>query len=100
MEPAMSVRLIITIDAAPGKGGELGNALHGRCEDVTGEPGCEQFEIFRSLVDPDKLVLLEQWESPEALEVHAKRNESRTPLDRSLVAGASQREDYVFNRTR
>lgn len=96
----MSVRLIITIDAAAGKGEALGDALGARCREVSEEPGCEQFEVFRSLLEPDKLVLLEQWESPEALEVHAERNKTRTPIDRSLVAGTSQREDYVYNRTR
>ena len=96
----MSIRLIITIHAAAGRGEELGAALKGRCDEVVGEPGCEQFEVFQSLVNPEKLVLLEQWKDQEALDVHAKVNETRARFSSDLVAGASQREDYVYNRTR
>jgi hypothetical protein len=52
----MSVRLVVTINAAPGKGSELAEIFKGRCAEVMKEPGCEQFEAFRSVVDPDKLV--------------------------------------------
>ena len=96
----MSIRLIITIDAAQGKGDELGEALKGRCEEVVREPGCEQFEVFRSLTDPDKLVLLEHWQDKAALDVHARANAQRTPFSTDLIAGASRREDYTYNRTR
>lgn len=96
----MSIRLIITLTAAPGRGEELGEGMKARCADVMAEPGCEQFEVFRSLVDPDKLVLLEQWRDQDALDVHAQANKSRAPLGRELIAGTSQREDYVYNRTR
>ena len=57
----MSVRLVVTITAAPGKGTELAQAYKGRCAEVMKEPGCEQFEVFQSVSDPDKLVLLELW---------------------------------------
>lgn len=96
----MSIRLIITMTAAPGRADELGDALKARCEEVVGEPGCEQFEIFQSLVDPDKLLLLEQWKDQDALDVHAQVNETRTRFSSDLVTGTSQREDYVYNRTR
>src|SRR5476651_1118618 len=39
----MAVRLVVTIDAAPGKGAELARVFKGRCEEVMREPGCEQF---------------------------------------------------------
>jgi len=25
------------------------------------EPGCEQFEVFQSVVNPDKLTILKRW---------------------------------------
>ena len=40
------------------------------------EDGCQQFEIFQSALNPDKLVLLELWESQAALDAHAARNAS------------------------
>lgn len=96
----MSVRLIISITATPGNGDALGTALRARTEEVVSEPGCEQYEIFRSLNAPDHFVLLEKWQDAASLEAHAERLKTREPLDRSLIAGTSQREDYSYNRTR
>ncbi len=76
----MSFRLVVTITAAPGKGAELAQAYKGRCLEVMKEPGCEQFEVFQSVVNPDKLTLLERWTDQAALEVHAKVNTTRPPL--------------------
>jgi len=57
----MAIRLVITLNAAPGKGDEFLQALKGRCGEVMTEPGCEQFEVFQSALDPDRLTLLELW---------------------------------------
>jgi quinol monooxygenase YgiN len=97
----MAVRLIITINAAPGKGAELAEALKGRCEAVASEPGCLQFEAFRSAVDPDRLVLLELWQDDAALEAHRQMNATRAPLPSGLVAGTGGgREDYLYAKSR
>ena len=96
----MSLRLIISINAAPGKGGELAQALKGRCEEVVAEPGCEQFEVFQSAVDPDRLVLLELWSDQAALDAHAKMNATRAPLPSGLRGAPGGREDYVYGKTR
>ncbi|MGE3302446.1 MAG: antibiotic biosynthesis monooxygenase family protein [Hyphomonadaceae bacterium] len=96
----MSVRLIITLNAAPGMGAEFAEAFAQRCREVASEPGCLEFEIFRSALAPDKLVLLEHWESEQALAEHAKMNETRAPLPAHLRGPGSSREDYIYNRTR
>jgi quinol monooxygenase YgiN len=96
----MAVRLIVTIDAATGKGSELGQAYRARCAEVMAEPGCEQFEVFQGVVNPDKLVLLERWTDKAALEAHAKVNSTRPSLRPELRAGPTEREDYQYNRTR
>jgi quinol monooxygenase YgiN len=96
----MSVRLVVTINAAPGKGGELAQSFRKRCAEVAQEPGCEQFEVFQSVLNPDKLALLELWKDPAALEVHAKVNATRAPMPAGLRQGAGEREDYNYNRTR
>jgi quinol monooxygenase YgiN len=44
---------------------------------VRKEPGCEQFEAFQSVDDPDKIVLLERWKDQDALDVHARRRGHR-----------------------
>ena len=96
----MTIRLIITINAAPGKGTELAQAYKSRCAEVTAEPGCEQFEVFQSVVNPDKLAILERWTDKSALDAHAKVNNTRPPLRPELRSGTTEREDYEYNRTR
>ncbi len=96
----MSVRLVVTITAAPGKGTELAQVYKARCADAMKEPGCEQFEIFQSAVNPDRLTLLERWTDQAALDVHAKVNATRAPLPDGLRVGTGEREDYQYNRTR
>ncbi|MGH7794869.1 MAG: putative quinol monooxygenase [Candidatus Binatia bacterium] len=96
----MAIRLIVTITAAPGKGSELAQLYKARCTDVMKEPGCEQFEVFQSVVKPDTLTILERWSDQAALDVHAKVNATRPPLPAELRVGTTQREDYQYNRTR
>jgi hypothetical protein len=38
----MSVRLVVTIAAAPGRGGELAQADKARCADAMKEPACRE----------------------------------------------------------
>ena len=96
----MAIRLVVTITAAPGKGAELAKAYGPRCEEVMKEPGCEQFEVFRSVSNPDKLALLERWKDQAALDAHAQVNTTRPPLRPELRVGTGEREDYDYNRTR
>ena len=96
----MAIRLVVTITAAAGKGSELAQAYKARCADAMKEPGCEQFEIFQGVADPDKLTLLERWTDQAALDVHARLNSTRPPLRPELRVGSGEREDYEYKRTR
>src|SRR5438874_4400414 len=97
----MAIRLIVGINAAPGKGSELAKLYKARCADIMTEPGCEQFEVFQSVVNPDKLTILERWTDKAALDVHAQFNSTRPPLPPELrTGGRPEREDYEYNRTR
>src|SRR5271169_4372758 len=97
---AMAVRLVVTFHAASSKGGELAQAMKARCEVSRQDAGCEQFEVFQSVSDPDKLVLLELWQDQAALDAHAKLQAQRPSLADGLRLGAGEREDYTYNRTR
>ena len=96
----MAVRLVVTFQAAPGRGGELAQAMKARCEVSRQDAGCEQFEVFQSASDPDKMVLLELWKDQAALDAHAKLQAGRPPLPEGLRLGAGEREDYTYSRTR
>jgi quinol monooxygenase YgiN len=96
----MAIRLVVTITAAPGKGSELAQVYKARCADAMKEPGCEQFEIFQGVANPDKLALLERWTDQAALDVHARLNSTQPPLRPELRVGSGEREDYEYKRTR
>jgi quinol monooxygenase YgiN len=96
----MAMRLIVTLTAAPGKGAELAEAYKTRCAEVMREPGCEQFELFQSIVNPDKLAILERWTDADSLDDHARLQNTRPPVRPDLRAGGTEREDYLYNRTR
>jgi quinol monooxygenase YgiN len=99
----MPVRLVISMRARPGRGADLAKAMEQRCVDVRKEPGCQQFEVFQSANDPDRLVLLELWADQAALDVHAGVNASRPPqpgMAELRAEGPGEREDYEYNRTR
>ena len=71
----MAVRLIVTMTAAPGKAAELASAYRDRCADIS-KARLEQFEVFQSVVNPEKLVILERWSDQKALDVHAEVNKT------------------------
>ena len=96
----MAIRLVVTITATPGKGSKLAQAYRQRCAEVMQEPGCEQFEVFQSVVNPDRLALLERWVNQAALDAHAQVNSTRPPLRPELRMGSGEREDYEYYRTR
>lgn len=99
----MSVRLVINLQARPGKGAELLKVMEQRCVEVRKEPGCQQFEVFQSGHDPDNLCLLEHWADQAALDVHAGVNAGRPPnaaMAELRADGPGSREDYDYNRTR
>ena len=63
-----------------------------RCKRVQQEPGCLQFEVFRSALQPEHYVLLEHWESQAALDVHAQTMVASPPRPNPAITRV--REDY------
>ena len=68
-----------------------------RCKRALSEPGCLQFEVFRSALRPEHYVLLEHWESKEALAVHAERNAANPQPPQPGIRRV--REDYEYSET-
>ena len=95
----MGIRLVVSFNAAPGRGGDFLRAFSERCQAVIAqEPGCEQYEIFQSGLDPDRLVLLEHWSDQATFDAHLEMNKTRTPIPAELRGAPGGREDYVYNR--
>jgi len=83
----MAIRHVVTIQVAPGRTGDFLSAFKALQEIAQHEEGCEQYELFQSLDDPDKVVLLERWASPTLLDRHmeAERTRNASAID-ALVA--------------
>jgi quinol monooxygenase YgiN len=92
------------MQASDGRGAELAEAMAARCLEVQKEDaGCVQYEVFRSAVNPDSLVLLEHWTDQAALDAHSEANRARPPMAGAGLRAegvATIREDYEYNRTR
>jgi quinol monooxygenase YgiN len=93
------VRLIVQFEADNAEIAEAAVAQAAeRCKKAQQEPGCIQFEVFRSALRPEAYVLLEHWESKEALAVHAQ-GMTTNPPPRSPGGIRRVREDYEYAET-
>jgi quinol monooxygenase YgiN len=83
----MAIRHVVTIQVAQGRAGDFASAFRVLQGIAQQEEGCEQYELFQSLDDPDKLVLLERWASQALLDKHmeAERTRNDSAVD-ALVA--------------
>jgi quinol monooxygenase YgiN len=79
----MAIRHVVTIQVAPGKAAEFADAFTVLQAIAQQEEGCEQYELFRSLDDPDKVVLLERWTTQASLDEHMRAEGTRNtaPID-------------------
>jgi quinol monooxygenase YgiN len=89
----MPVRLVVTFNVLPGRADDIA-AWPDRVAEVHQEPGCDQYELFRSTERPDVVVLLELWSNPQTLQAHADLNRQRTPIGRDLLDGSAALERF------
>jgi quinol monooxygenase YgiN len=83
----MAIRHVVTIQVAAGKAADFASAFTALRAVTQQEEGCEQYELFQSMDDPDKLVMLERWTNQELLDRHraAERGRDSALID-ALVA--------------
>ena len=67
----MPLRLVVSMQAVPGKRQEMIEAYTSFCPEVQQEPGCQQFEMYQNIALPDQFVLLERWADQESLTAHS-----------------------------
>ncbi|HLZ31658.1 MAG TPA: antibiotic biosynthesis monooxygenase [Chloroflexota bacterium] len=92
------VRLVVSFTADSAAIADMAiDALVERCKKARQEPGCLQFEVFRSALAPERYVLLEHWESKDALAVHASLNAANPPRPNPGIRRV--REDYAYQTT-
>ena len=76
----MALRLVVTLMAKPGMRDDFAKAFQNTIDITHGEDGCEQYELFYSQENSDKLVLLERWTSAEYLDAHMEAMRARGPI--------------------
>lgn len=93
----MALRIVVPMEAAPGKRDELIDLFRTRSPEVRQEPGCEDYELYQSTERLDQLVLLEQWTDAHTLKVHAEVNRRIGMMEKlsSLRIGATPSERYT-----
>ncbi len=65
------IRLIVSTTSESETAAE--KSLPGRiesCRATLAENGCLQYELFRSVMNPEKVVLLEHWSGPDTFDTH------------------------------
>lgn len=86
----MAIRHLVTIQVAPGRVADFASAFKAVQAMAQREEGCEQYELFRSLDEPNKVVLLERWANQELLDTHmaAERTRNRSAIDALMALWA------------
>ena len=66
----MAIRHVVTIQVAPGKAASFASAFKPLQAVAQQEEGCQQYELFQSLDDPGKMVMLQRWTIGAARQAH------------------------------
>jgi len=85
------VRLVINLTAKEGMTDAFAEAWAPHGEEVRSEPGCLQYELFRSSRNPENLALLELWENKEAFDTHWALERTKPSLTKEFAAGPGER---------
>ncbi len=83
----MAIRHVVTIQVAPGQAAAFVEAFEALAKVAREEEGCEQYELFQSVADPDRMVMLERWTNQDLLDRHmaAERTGNAALID-AIVA--------------
>ncbi len=69
----MSLRLTVQFTIQPGKNADFEGAAGAAIKHVKAEDtGCEMYDLFRSVEDDTRYVLVESWASQEDIDAHGK----------------------------
>ncbi|MCQ8279204.1 antibiotic biosynthesis monooxygenase [Acetobacteraceae bacterium KSS8] len=97
---AEPLRVVATIHCKPGTGGEAADAMRVCVRESRKEAGCIEYAAYRTPDMPDRMTVVELWESAAALEQHNK-----TPHFKALIGvvgplAAAPIEVLVLNEIR
>ena len=91
-----NVRRIVKLRANPGTGPRMREALIALARETIAEPECAEFEFLQSLADQDAFILIEDFASAGALEMHMQAAHTRSFFALDLMAsGAPIPKDWL-----
>jgi quinol monooxygenase YgiN len=85
------IYVLATIELKPGSLEAVRKAAAAVRAETLKEDGCISYEQFSSLANPDKLVVVEQWQTRGALTAHSKQPHMKVWRDAS--------DPYLISRT-
>src|SRR5207249_4520459 len=91
---SMAIRILVPMQALPGKGQELARARATRHAEVRKDPGCEQFDLYQNIENPDQLLLVERWTDQASLDAHYALNRPQVGSE-LRTQGTAKSERYV-----
>lgn len=71
------IRLIVQMQIAEGSTEAFIDAWTDHLAEVLDESGCLQYEMFRSVTNPQRIAMVEHWADREAFETHWSRELAR-----------------------
>lgn len=66
------IRLNVTVNVNPENLGEVVEGLNQLAAASRAEDGCVGYEIYQSTILPERLIIVETWESQAALDAHGQ----------------------------
>ena len=74
----MTMRVLVEFTAQRGQGEEFAAGFQRIVGEVkANDAGCEMYDLFRSLDDPDRFALVEKWTTAADLDAHSEAQRSR-----------------------
>lgn len=70
----MAIRQVVTFRIKPGRAAAFMEGFAPIIEHVRAEKGCEQYELFVKVGDPNTMVMLERWKDLTSLEAALVHN--------------------------
>jgi len=70
----MAIRQVVTFRIKPGRAAAFMEGFAPIIEKVRAEKGCEQYELFVGIGDPNTMVMLERWRDLTSLEAALVHN--------------------------
>jgi quinol monooxygenase YgiN len=90
---AKMIRLNVFVTVAPEYLDEVVAGLNEMGAASRAEEGCQRYDIFQNTVAPDRLIIVETWESDAALEAHQK-----TPHYTTILPALSEKMTLTLER--